>query len=341
MVNLASVEQQSLLAIKGLTTTINTPDGMMRVIDDVNFTIEKGEIVAVVGESGSGKSMTINSIMQLLPKDMLAGYEGAIELDGKNLFSHSRRTMQNIRGKRISLIAQNAMTSLDPSYTVGKQIVEIILNKTSKTKSQAVELTCQLLKAMGIEQPERVFHSYPHQLSGGLRQRVVIAMSLACEPEILIADEPTSALDPTVQLQVLDLLLQINKTLGTAILMVTHDFGVVAHIAQKVVVMYAGQVVEKGYTRDIIERPQHPYTKSLLKCIPNLEWIFKDGEEKRPLWQIDGEPPNLLDFQSGCRFANRCPYAQNDCFSTGQKLISLSEEGHEARCMYAIGGGQA
>ena len=341
MVNLASVEKQSLLAINGLTTTIKTPDGMMRVIDDVNFTIEKGEIVAVVGESGSGKSMTINSIMQLLPKEMLGGYEGAIELDGKNLFSHSRRTMQNIRGKRISLIAQNAMTSLDPSYTIGKQIVEIILNKTSKTKSQAVELACQLLKGMGIEQPERVFHSYPHQLSGGLRQRAVIAMSLACEPEILIADEPTSALDPTVQLQVLDLLLEINKTLGTAVLMVTHDFGVVAHIAQKVVVMYAGQVVEKGYTRDIIERPRHPYTKSLLKCIPDLDWIFKDSEEKQPLWQIDGEPPNLLDLQPGCRFANRCPYAQNDCFSTEQKLIALSEEGHEARCMYAIGGGQA
>lgn len=335
----SALKAKNLLKVENLSTKIKTPDGVLTVLEDVNLTIQKGEILAIVGESGSGKSMTITSILQLLPKSLLEGYTGKIEVEGENLITIGEKKMQEIRGKKISLVAQNAMTSLDPSYRVGKQIVEIMLAKTDTTKEQAKEKALSLLEQMGIHEPERIFQSYPHQLSGGLRQRVVISMSLACNPDLIIADEPTSALDPTVQLQVLDLFQEINQKFGTAILIITHDFGVVARIAEKVAVMYAGQIVEKGATGEVIFNPKHPYTQSLLKCIPNLDWIFDEDKGKKPLWQIKGEPPNLLKLPQGCRFVNRCHVAKDICRTTKPLLQKIKPQGidHAVRCLLTEG----
>ncbi|WP_110926452.1 ABC transporter ATP-binding protein [Bacillus massiliglaciei] len=335
----SAVKEDNLLVIENLSTKIRTPDGVLTVLEDVNLTMKKGEILAIVGESGSGKTMTITSILQLLPDTLLESYSGRVEVEGEDLIQIGEKDMQEIRGKKISLVAQNAMTSLDPSYRVGKQIVEIMLAKTSTDKRSAKKKALSLLEQMGVEEPERVFQSYPHQLSGGLRQRVVIAMSLACDPDLIIADEPTSALDPTVQLQVLDLFQEINRKFGTAILIITHDFGVVSRIADTVAVMYAGQIVEKGATEEVIFHPQHPYTQSLIKCIPNLDWIFDDNQGKKPLWQIKGEPPNLLDLPEGCRFAGRCHAAQDICHNTKPLLKPVRQHGihHAVRCKLAEG----
>ncbi|MBB6446180.1 ABC transporter ATP-binding protein [Bacillus benzoevorans] len=334
------VETKPLLKVEHLSTKIKTPDGILTVVEDVDLTIEKGEIMVIVGESGSGKSMTISSILQLLPKHLLHSYSGKIEIEGENLLTIGDKKMQEMRGGKISLVAQNAMTSLDPSYRVGKQIVEIMLNKTDLSKKQAAAKALSLLEQMGIDEPERIFQSYPHQLSGGLRQRVVIAMSLACSPDLIIADEPTSALDPTVQLQVLDLFQKINQKFGTAILIITHDFGVVARIAGKVAVMYAGQIVEKGTTKNVIFNPKHPYTQSLLKCIPSLDWIFDEGEGKKPLWQIKGELPNLLHLPQGCRFADRCHVAKDSCRTKKPllKKVKPLKLDHSVRCLLTEGG---
>ncbi|MFT8319944.1 MAG: ABC transporter ATP-binding protein [Bacillus sp. (in: firmicutes)] len=329
-------ENNHVLNIKNLSTEINTPDGITTIIEDINLSIDKGEIMAIVGESGSGKSMTIQSILQLLPSGLIHQYNGSVKKEGTELFSLNERELRDLRGKEISLVAQNAMTSLDPSYKVGSQIIEIIMAKTNLSKKQAKKRACELFEQLGIDDPMRIYQSYPHQLSGGLRQRVVIAMSVACEPDILIADEPTSALDPTIQKQVLDLFKKINKELGTTILMITHDFGVVAYLAQKVAVMYAGQIVEKGRTEEVIFQPKHPYTKSLLKCIPNLEWIFDDTKEKEPLWQIDGEVPKLSEIQTGCRFANRCSVANDRCKFT-KPLLKKWDADHYVRCILTEG----
>jgi oligopeptide/dipeptide ABC transporter ATP-binding protein len=335
MSSVTLLKSKPLLKVDHLTTKIKTAEGILTVIEDIDFTMEKGEIVAIVGESGSGKTMTIQSILQMLPKNLLIEYSGKVELEGENLIALGKKDMQKIRGKKISLIAQNAMTSLDPSYKIGRQIVEIILEKTNLTRMEAKEKALTLLSQMGIDDPLRIFESFPHQLSGGLRQRVVIAMSLSCDPDLIIADEPTSALDPTVQLQILELLVKINREFGTAILMITHDFGVVARIAEKVAVMYAGQIVEKGKTQDVIFHPKHPYTQSLLNCIPNLDWIFKEGVKKKSLYQIQGEPPNLSDLPDGCRFVTRCHLAKEECYKTKPLLkeIKGKEKGHYSRCL--------
>jgi len=336
----STLNTRFLLKVENLSTKIKTPDGVITVLEDINLNIKKGEIGAIVGESGSGKSMTIHSILQLLPKNLLESYSGNIEVEGENLIEIDEKKMQKIRGGKISLVAQNAMTSLDPSYRVGKQIVEIMLEKTNATKSEAKKKALDLLEQMGIDEPERIYQSYPHQLSGGLRQRVVIAMSLACDPDLIIADEPTSALDPTVQLQVLDLFQKINRKFGTAILIITHDFGVVARIAEKVAVMYAGQIVENGTTEEVIFNPKHPYTQSLLKCIPNLDWIFEDGVGKKPLFQIKGEPPNLLHVSEGCRFVSRCHVESEKCHKTKPLLKKASPfpVDHSVRCLMNEGG---
>ncbi|MBD7938348.1 ABC transporter ATP-binding protein [Cytobacillus sp. Sa5YUA1] len=328
-------KKEAFLNVTNLMTKIHTPEGSMTVLDHINLSIDKGDIMAIVGESGSGKSMTIHSILQMITKNLLDSYAGEIEVEGKSILDIGEKEMQQIRGKKISLVAQNAMTSLDPSYRVGKQIIEIILDKTNLSKREAIEKALYLLEEMGIDEAKRVFQSYPHQLSGGLRQRVVIAMSLACDPDLIIADEPTSALDPSVQLQVLELFKKINRDLGTAILIITHDFGVVARIAESVAVMYAGQIVEQGKTSEVIYNPQHPYTNSLLNCIPDLDWIFLDGVGKKPLFQIKGEPPNLMNLSSGCRFANRCHMAKDICRSKLPELkkVHSPDLNHLVRCL--------
>ncbi len=332
---LTARRNQTLLEVNELTTEIKTVDGNVQVLKDVTLSIKKGEIVAIVGESGSGKSMTIHSILQLIPQELLSSYKGTIHAFGKQLLHLSQREMKAIRGKRVSLIAQNAMTSLDPSYTIGSQLVEVIRAKTSLLKKQARERARDLLYEMGIEDPNQVYHAYAHQLSGGQRQRAVIAMSLACEPDLIIADEPTSALDPTVQLQVLELLQKINREFGTAVLMITHDFGVVAKIADKVAVMYAGQVVEQGVVSDVMFQPKHPYTQGLLACIPTLDWIFDKDKTKSMLHQIAGEPPNLAIPQQGCRFAPRCSKAEKNCFEVepSMDIDQNTAIPHEARCI--------
>jgi len=332
-------KKKPLLEVKNLTTKIKTPEGIITVIEDIHLSIKKGEMVAIVGESGSGKSMTISSILKLIPRDLLESYDGQVKIEDDEITLLNEREMKQIRGKKISLIAQNAMTSLDPSYKVGSQIVEIVRAKTNFTKKQAKLKALELLEQMGIDDSLRIYESYPHMLSGGLRQRVVIAMSLACNPDIIIADEPTSALDPTVQLQVLELLQKINKEFGTTIIMITHDFGVVAKIAEKVSVMYAGQIVEKGTTKDIIFNAKHPYTQSLLKCIPDLGWIFNDSKKKESLWQIPGEPPNLLNEVNGCRFVDRCHVAKDSCRSSKPKLKKIRTTGseHFVRCLLSEG----
>ncbi|MCO7174881.1 ABC transporter ATP-binding protein [Sporolactobacillus kofuensis] len=333
--------QDPVLNIEHLTTKIKISSGEVSVIEDINLKLNKGEIMVVVGESGSGKSMTINSIMQLIPKKLLKGYEGSIKLDQSDLLTMNDRDKWKLRGNKISLVTQNAMTSLDPSYRVGKQIVEIILASQHVSKADAKGKTIDLLKKMGIEDPERIYQSYPHQLSGGLRQRVIIAMALSCNPEIIIADEPTSALDPTVQLQVLDLLKDVNRNFGTTILMITHDFGVVSYMADKVVVMYAGQIVETGLAKDVINDPQHPYTKSLLKCIPDLKWIYSNSNNNTSLFNIPGEVPDLTKKITGCRFAARCFKAVAQCSQIQpelKKVNALSSENnmeHLSRCIFA------
>lgn len=330
-----AVKKQAFLNVTDLTTKIHTPEGSMTVLDEINLSIDKGEVMAIVGESGSGKSMTIHSILQMITKNLLDSYTGEIEVEGASILGIGEKGMQQIRGRKISLVAQNAMTSLDPSYRVGKQIIEIILDKTNVSKKEAIDKALFLLEEMGIDDAKRVFQSYPHQLSGGLRQRVVIAMSLACDPDLIIADEPTSALDPTVQLQVLELFQKINRDLGTAILIITHDFGVVARMAESAAVMYAGQIVEQGKTSEVIYNPQHPYTNSLLNCIPNLDWIFQEGVGKKPLFQIKGEPPNLMNKASGCRFASRCHMAKDICRSNMPELkkVHSPDLNHVVRCL--------
>jgi oligopeptide/dipeptide ABC transporter ATP-binding protein len=332
-------EKPNLLQVENLSTEIKTPDGILTVLEDINLTMENGEILSIVGESGSGKSMTIHSILQLIPNHLLHGYHGMVSIEGKDLTSLRPKEVKAIRGKKISLIAQNAMTSLDPSYRVGTQLVEIITSKTKLSRKEAKEKSLDLLRQMGVHNPIKIYRSFPHQLSGGLKQRVVIAMSLACDPDLVIADEPTSALDPTVQVQVLDLLKKINKELGTAVLMITHDFGVVARISDKVAVMYAGQIVEKGPKDEILFHPEHPYTKSLMKCIPDLSWIFDPSQGKKPLWQIPGEPPSLKDIKEGCRFTNRCPSAYSKCTASTPllKKIPGSSKEHDVRCFLTEG----
>lgn len=334
-----------VLDIEHLTTKINVSSGEVTVIEDINLKLKKGEIMVVVGESGSGKSMTINSIMQLIPNKLLKSYEGSIKLDQSDLLKMNDHEKWKLRGNKISLVTQNAMTSLDPSYRVGKQIVEIMLASKAISKGEAKANAMDLLSKMGIDDPTRIYRSYPHQLSGGLRQRVIIAMALSCDPELIIADEPTSALDPTVQLQVLDLLKEVNRNFGTAILMVTHDFGVVSYMADRVVVMYAGQIVETGSAKNVINDPQHPYTISLLKCIPDLKWIYSDSTSDSSLFNIPGEVPDLSEQINGCRFASRCFMATAKCFQTKPDLKNVHSKGvsmlnfgdHLSRCIYAGG----
>lgn len=321
---------EELLQVNNLVTKIQTGDGVVQVVNGVNLTVGRGEIVALVGESGSGKSMTINSILQTIPNHLLAGYSGMVRFEGRDLLQISQGQLREIRGNRISIVFQNAMTALDPSYPVGAQVVEVLVKKAKYKRQEARERALILLQQVGISDPLKVYRSYPHQLSGGLRQRAVIAISLACGPSLLIADEPTSALDPTVQLQVLDLFQEINERLGTAILLITHDFGVVSRIAHKVAVMHAGQIIEEGTVQEVVFEPQHPYTQNLLQCVPDLHWIFR-GEKKRSLAQIPGEPPRLPGIAEGCPFVSRCMEAEEKCFQQTPDLTILTDC-HLVRC---------
>ena len=295
------------LQVKNLKTVFNTDKGEVIAIDDVSFSIKDGEILGLVGESGSGKSVTSLSIMQLIPNPPGKITEGEIIFKGENLLGKSKEEMRKIRGNGISMIFQEPMTSLNPVYTIGNQLTEAFTVHSKISKKDALNKSIELLGLVGIPFPEKRMSSYPHQFSGGMRQRVMIAMALAGNPQLLIADEPTTALDVTIQAQILDLIREINKKFNTSVLLVTHDMGVVAQMCGRVCVMYAGKIMEEADTVSIFEKPTHPYTEALLKSIPTLD------ENNERLNTIEGTIPNPFKMPKGCRFAPRCKYATGKC----------------------------
>ncbi|WLD94912.1 ABC transporter ATP-binding protein [Alkalihalobacillus sp. AL-G] len=299
---------ETILEVKNLHVSFDTYGGEVKAVRGVDLQLKKGETLAIVGESGSGKSVTSKSIMRLIPNPPGRIKDGEILFEGKDLAKLSDRQMQKIRGSEISMIFQDPMTSLNPTMTVGKQIMEGLRIHQSMSKSQASARAIELLKLVGIPNAEERIKQYPHQFSGGMRQRVVIAIALACNPKILIADEPTTALDVTIQAQILDLMRDLQDKTGTAIILITHDLGVVANSAQRVAVMYGGQVVETGTVDEIFYKPKHPYTWGLLASMPKL-----GVSRETDLIAIPGSPPDLSDPPKGCPFAARCPHAMKVC----------------------------
>jgi len=314
----------SLLSVKDLCTSFFTSSGEVKAVNGISFDLEEGKVLGIVGESGSGKSVTAYSILQILtnPGRIVSG---SIKLKGKELVGCNKETMQKIRGNQISIIFQDPMTSLNPVFTIGNQLMEAILLHTKRNKEQAKERAIEMLKLVGVNEPEKRISQYPHEFSGGMRQRVMIAMALACEPDILIADEPTTALDVTIQAQILDLMKDLQKQLGMAIILITHDLGVVADMCDEIVVMYAGQISERGTSDDIFYNPKHEYTKGLLKSIPTVQ----DGKQR--LKPIAGNPVDLLNMPDGCPFAPRCDNAMKVCLV--KNPVELKIEGrHTSKC---------
>jgi len=317
-----------LLKIEDLRTHFYTDEGVAKAVDGVNYSIPVGKTLAVVGESGCGKSVTALSVMRLIPNPPGRIVSGRIEFNGQNLLDLPEEQMREIRGNNISMIFQEPMTSLNPVFTVGNQIIEAITLHQDKTKAQARALTIEMLDLVGIADPHIRVDSYPHQLSGGMKQRVMIAMALSCRPSLLIADEPTTALDVTIQAQILDLLRQLQREFGMSILLITHDLGVVAEMADQVVVMYASKIVETGSVNEIFGNPTHPYTAGLLRSIPRF------GQKVEVLQEIPGSVPNPMRFPPGCHFHPRCAEAQvGECTQAGlpPQLTPLGSD-HSAAC---------
>ena len=313
-----------LLSVKNLSTEFPVKKGIVRAVEDVSFDVDAGEILAIVGESGSGKSVTSLSVMGLLAEPgHVAG--GSMEFEGKDLATLSEKQYRELRGNDMAMIFQEPMTSLNPVYRVGNQIVEAIRTHEKVSKAEAKARAVDLLRKVGIPSPEARINDYPHQMSGGMRQRVMIAMALACNPKLLIADEPTTALDVTIQAQILDLLRRLRDDTGMAVLLITHDLGVVSETADRVVVMYCGQVVEEAEVRALFDHPMHPYTLGLLKSIPRLE----DDDAKR-LYMIKGMVPNPLEMPPGCHFSDRCDSCMDICRTKVPDLVDL--DGHKVRC---------
>ena len=323
-----------LLSVKNLSTEFPVKKGIVRAVEDVSFDVDQGEILAIVGESGSGKSVTSLSIMGLLAEPgHVAG--GSLEFEGKDLATLSEKQYRELRGNDMAMIFQEPMTSLNPVYRVGNQIVEAIRTHEKVSKAEAKDRAVDLLRKVGIPSPEARINDYPHQMSGGMRQRVMIAMALACNPKLLIADEPTTALDVTIQAQILDLLRRLRDDTGMAVLLITHDLGVVSETADRVVVMYCGQVVEEAEVRTLFDHPMHPYTLGLLKSIPRLE----DDDSKR-LYMIKGMVPNPLEMPPGCHFSDRCDSCMDICREKIPDLVDVG--GHKVRCfLYENAEGQA
>lgn len=324
---------QELLEVKNLRTVFHTIRGTNTAVDGVSFQVHEGEILGIVGESGCGKSVTSQSIMRLYDEKKLAAYSGEIMFRGKNLLSLPEKEMADIRGNKIAMIFQDALSSLNPVLTVGDQISEAILvhNKTI-SKKEAKEKAINLLRLTGIPAPDQRVNSYPHEMSGGMRQRAMIAMALACEPSLLIADEPTTALDVTIQAQILDLIQDLHDKLNMGVILITHDLGVVAQVCSRIIVMYLGQIIENGLTDDIFNRPIHPYTNGLMKSIPTLK-----TDRNQDLYQIDGSVPRLDSVGKGCRFSDRCPYAKSYCRDNPPPKVEL-ESGHYAYCWHPRNG---
>ena len=318
-----------LLRIEDLHTHFFTPEGIVRAVDGVSFDITRGQSLGVLGESGCGKSVTALSIMRLIPDPPGRIRQGSIFMDGKDLVQANESEMRNIRGNQISMIFQEPMTSLNPVYTIGDQIAEPYITHQGMNSRDALDQSIEMLKLVGIPAPEKRVHEYPHQLSGGMRQRAMIAMAMACRPILLIADEPTTALDVTIQAQILNLMLHLQKELGMAIMMITHDLGVIAEMSDHVVVMYAGEVVEYSPIDTLFTESRHPYTVGLMKSIPKLGYKFKHG--KIPLQEIAGIVPNLIRLPPGCLFAPRCDRVMDRCHNQRPPLFVLNDE-HGAKC---------
>jgi peptide/nickel transport system ATP-binding protein len=320
---------EPLLAIRGLKTYFSTDDGMVRAVDGVDIAIGRGETVGVVGESGCGKTVTAMSVLKLIPMPPGKIVEGEILWRGRDLVPLARDAMNEIRGKEIAIVFQEPMTSLNPVYPIGEQIAEVVRLHEGLGKRAALERTVEMLRLVHIPNPERRVHDYPHQFSGGMRQRVMIAMALSCNPKLLIADEPTTALDVTIQAQILELLQELKSRLGMAVMLITHAMGVVAETAQRVVVMYAGKVIEEAPVEILFARPRHPYTQGLIRSIPRLDMA---AERKTRLEAIAGVVPSLLEPPPGCRFAPRCRYAMRICVEGPPRLREV-EPGHKVACV--------
>ena len=322
----------SLLEVENLQTHFATPDGIVRAVEGVSFHIEAGETVAIVGESGCGKSVTSMSILRLIAEPP-GKIQGRISFEGKDLLSLSEPEMRDIRGNAISMIFQEPMTSLNPVLTVGKQIGETVRLHQGMNAADAEAKAVEMLTLVGIPAPARRVREYPHQLSGGMRQRVMIAMALACNPRLLIADEPTTALDVTIQAQILDLMRDLKTRLGSAIMLITHDLGVVAEMAERVIVMYAGRKVEEASVNEIFAHPLHPYTRGLLGAVPKLGSSL-DNQGREKLAEIRGLVPSLRQRIVGCPFAGRCDFVTDLCRQTAPAL-ELKADGHLVACHYA------
>ena len=314
----------AMLEVKDLQTSFFTPAGEVKAVNGISFQLDHGKVLGIVGESGSGKSVTAYSIMQILASTgKIVG--GSIKLDGQELVGAGEKVMRKVRGNKVSIIFQDPMTSLNPTHTIGHQIMESILLHTGRTKKEAHERAIEMLRLVNINEPEKRMKQYPHELSGGMRQRVVIAMALACEPDILIADEPTTALDVTIQAQILDLMTALQKELGMAIIMITHDLGVVAQMCDEVIVMYAGSICEQGTADEIFYNPRHEYTKGLMRSIPTANTF---GQRLQP---ISGTPIDLLNMPQGCPFAPRCDAAMKICLKQRADRMVINDF-HYAAC---------
>ena len=328
----AADSKQRLLDIRGLKTHFKTDDGWLHAVDGVDIAIDRGETVGVVGESGCGKSVTAMSVLKLVPMPPGRIVEGQILWQGRDIVPMNDDVMRAIRMKEIAIVFQEPMTSLNPVYTVGEQIAEGLVLHEGLSKKDALSRAVELLKLVHIPTPERRVNDYPHQFSGGMRQRVMIAMALSCKPKLLIADEPTTALDVTIQAQILDLLAELKSELGMAIMLITHAMGVVAEVAQRVVVMYAGKVVEEATVEELFAHPRHPYTQGLIRSIPRIDTA---ATQKIRLEAISGTVPKLIAPKEGCRFAPRCKFAMTACTTATPALREVAA-GHKVACILDV-----
>ncbi|MDW9509342.1 ABC transporter ATP-binding protein [Sinorhizobium meliloti] len=324
-----TIDNDVLLDVRDLETHFFGEESVTHALGGISFQVKKGETLGVVGESGCGKSVTALSIMRLLPKHSARTIGGEVLFHGRNLLNLPEREMRKIRGDKIAMIFQDPMTSLNPVYTVGRQIAEAIEIHTSAPRSDALVKAIDVLRLVRIADPERRVNNYPHEMSGGMRQRAMIAMALSCSPELLIADEPTTALDVTIQAQILRLIVDLKERMGTAVMFITHDLGVVAETCQRVIVMYAGRIVEQATVTDLFARPMHPYTKALMRSVPDR----RRGKERR-LPEISGIVPSLREPTVGCSFAPRCPFATDVCWEQRPAIKEYGAD-HAAACWHA------
>ena len=329
-------DNQKILEVKDLIVEFNTDRGLITAVSGVNFEVYRGKTLGIVGESGSGKSVTALAVMGLIPNPPGRVRSGIIKYNGENLLDKPLDEMRKIRGNKIAMIFQEPMTSLNPVFTVGNQIDEVLkLHQPELSKDERLEKGVEMLSLVGIPSPEKRYKEYPHQLSGGMRQRVMIAIALACKPDILIADEPTTALDVTIQAQILELMNKLQKELGMGIIMITHDLGVVAETCDDVAVMYCGKIVEKSDVKSIFNNPRHPYTKGLIESIPSFDSTSGQARDRLPT--IEGMVPSLFDLPEGCSFQDRCDFSKEECRGKqGAPVLNQVTDGHKVSCFFPL-----